>query len=195
MLAIGVRIFRISADSIDAAQVRKARRGGELSKVAEAFAYLHSRKSEYPDIRTEVTCTLFSNTFARQKEFEEFWSDKVDRILFNAEYFDKLKFRNILHQPKRRVNCEIKTYVVPSGHIAPCCAIMVYQHDGDTSWLPHVDTHTLEEAYTELCDLYEDPESPLSKICRNCDWWIMWAENKHDVGSAYCRWVDFPKAS
>jgi sulfatase maturation enzyme AslB (radical SAM superfamily) len=195
MLAIGVRIFRISADSINAAQFRKVRRGGELSKVVEAFAYLHSRKSEYPDIRTEVTCTLFSNTFARQKEFENFWSDKVDRILFNAEYFDKLKFRNILHQPKRRVNCEIKTYVVPSGHIAPCCAIMVYQHDGATSWLPHVDTHTLEEAYTELCDLYEDPESPLSKICRNCDWWIMWAKNEHDVGSAYCRWVDFPKAS
>jgi hypothetical protein len=193
MLEIGVEIFRMSADSIDAAQFRKIRRGGELSKIVEACAYLKSKKHLFPDIRVEITCTLFSNTFGRQREFEKFWSDKVDRLLFNAEYYNQLKFRNILHQPRRRVNCEIKTYIVPSGHIAPCCAIMVNQHDGDTSWLPHVETHTLEEAYTELCDLYEDPESPLSKICRNCDWWIMWAQNDRDVGSAYCRWVDFPE--
>ena len=193
LLNIGVSIFRMSADAIDDAQFRKIRRGGELSKIVEACAYLKSRKHEFPNMIVEITCTLFSNTFARQKEFETFWSDKVDRLLLNAEYYDELKFRNIMHQPKRRVNCEIKTYVVPSGHIVPCCAMIVNQHDGDTSWLPHIDTHTLEEAYTALSDMYEDPESPLSKICKKCDWWIMWAQNEHDVGSAYYRWVDFPQ--
>jgi hypothetical protein len=191
MLEIGVRIFRISADSIEPAQFRKVRRGGELSKVLDAFAHLRERKGKYPNIRTEVTCTLLVNTVHRQTEFERFWSDKVDTLLLNAEYYNQLKFRNIFHQPKHRANCEIKTYVVPSGHIAPCCAIMVNQHDGDTSWLPHVDTHTLEEAYNELCDLYEDPDSPLSRICRECDWWIMWAPNENDTGSAYYRSVDF----
>ena len=193
MLKIGVRIFRMSADSIDDAQFRKIRRGGELGKVVDACAYLKSRKKNYPGTTVEITCTLFSNTFERQKEFEAFWSDKVDRLLLNAEYYDELKFRNIMHKPKRRVNCEVKTYVVPSGHIVPCCAMIVTQHNGDNSWLPHIDTHSLEEAYTILCDMYEDPNSPLSKICRKCDWWIMWAQNERDVGSAYYRWVDFPQ--
>ena len=193
MLKIGVRIFRISADSIDHAQFRKIRRGGELGKVLDACAYLKSRKRDYPTITVEITCTLFSNTFGRQKEFEAFWSDKVDRLLLNAEYYDQLKFRNIMHKPKRRVNCEVKTYVVPSGHVVPCCAMIVKQHDGDTSWLPHIDTHSLKDAYNILCDMYEDPNSPLSKICRKCDWWIMWAQNERDVGSAYYRWVDFPQ--
>jgi Radical SAM superfamily len=194
LLNIGVHVFRMSADSIDPVQFRKIRRGGELSKIVDACAYLQSKKREFPHISVEVTCTLLSNTFGKQKEFETFWSDKVDRLWFNAEYYDKFKYRNILHQPKRRVNCEIKTYVVPSGHIAPCCAIIVNQHAGAKDWLPHIDTHTLEEAYTILSDMYEDPKSPLSEVCRKCEWWIMWAQNERDVGSAYCRWIDFTKS-
>ena len=145
-------------------------------------------------MRVEITCTLLSNTFDRQKEFESFWADKVDRLLFNVEYFDVFKYKQIFHNPKKRNNCAIKTYVVPSGHIAPCCAIMVHQHEGDVSWLPHVDTHSLADAYSELCDMYEDPSSPLSALCKKCDWWIMWARNDQDNGSGYCRWVDFPRS-
>jgi hypothetical protein len=46
-------------------------------------AHLQS-KNQFPDIRVEVTCTLFSNTLARQAEFEKFSSHKVDRLLLNA---------------------------------------------------------------------------------------------------------------
>jgi hypothetical protein len=164
-----------------------------LGKILAACDYLRCQKDRYPDLLVEITCTLLSNTFDQQKEFAAFWSDKVDRVLFNAEYYNTFLFRNILANPKRRVNCEIKTYIVPSGHISPCCAMMVHQHEGDTSWLPHISTHSLQEAYDLLCDMYDDPNSPLGKLCRNCDWWIMWAKSERDVGSAYCRWVDFPQ--
>jgi pyruvate-formate lyase-activating enzyme len=191
MLEIGVRKVRISADSIYPAQYRKIRRGGELEKILDAFDYLRAKKTDYPGLSLEASCTLLSNTYPLQKEFEAFWRDKVDRLFFNVEYFDQWRFRKTFSQPPRRVNCEIATYVVPSGHIAPCCAVMVHAHDGDTSWLPHVDTHTLKEAYDELCDLYDDPQSPLAKLCADCDWWIMWAQNDNENGTAYCRWVDF----
>lgn len=193
VLEIGVRTVRMSCDSIDPVQYRKIRRGGELSRILDAASYLQEQKKKYKDLRVEITCTLLSNTFNRQKEFESFWSDKVDRLLFNVEYYDVFKYRRTFHNPAKRHNCEIKTYVVPSGHIAPCCAITVYQHEGDTSWLPHVDTHTLAEAYEQLCDMYEDPQSPLSRLCRKCDWWIMWAPNKQANGSGYFRYVDFER--
>ena len=68
---------------------------------------------------------------------------------------------------------------------------MVYQHEGDTSWLPHIETHTLKEAYDQLCDMYDDPQSPLAKLCAQCDWWIMWAKNETGDGTGYYRSVDF----
>jgi hypothetical protein len=183
----------MSADAIDPKQYAKIRRGGELSNILDAVSHLNSRRRDYPDLRVEITCTLLANTFNKQAEFEAFWSDKVDRLCFNVEYFG-FQYRQTFHKPAKRANCAIKTYVVPSGHVAPCCAMMVHQHETDTSWLPHIDTHTMAEAYAELCDMYEDPNSPLSKLCKKCDWWIMWAPNERDVGNGYCRWVDFSRS-
>jgi hypothetical protein len=191
ILELGVRKVRISADSIYPAQYAKIRRGGTLQKILDAFAYLKTKKALYPDLQLEASCTLLSNTFDLQKEFEDFWKNKVDRLIFNVEYFDIWKYRRTFGQPTRRVDCDIATYVVPSGHIAPCCAVMVYQHEGDTSWLPHIETHTLKEAYDQLCDMYDDPQSPLAKLCAQCDWWIMWAKNETGDGTGYYRSVDF----
>jgi hypothetical protein len=191
ILEKGVRRIRISADSIYPEQYRKIRRGGELQKILDAFSYLQKQKGRYPDLILDASCTLLSNTFKLQKEFEEFWKDKVDNLWLNVEYYDIWRYRKTFGRPKRRVNCDIATYVVPSGHIAPCCAVMVHQHEGDTSWLPHVDTHTLQEAYDELCDLYDTPGSPLSNLCTSCDWWIMWSKNEEGDGSSYCRAVNY----
>jgi uncharacterized Fe-S cluster-containing radical SAM superfamily protein len=193
LLEIGVRTIRMSVDAIDDHHYRRIRRGGQLGTILDSCAYLRAKQGLYPDICIEITNTLFSNTAKRQEEFIEFWSDKVDRVLFNTEYYDIFYFRRIFHQPTQRVNCRISNYVVPSGRIAPCCAMVVYQHDHDVSWLPHIDTHSQEEAYRVLCDMYDDPESQLGQLCKKCDWWILHSPNEQAGGSAYYHQVDLPR--
>jgi len=104
-----------------------------------------------------------------------YWRGKVDAVDFNAEYFRTFRYRNIFFEPPRRVDCALATFILPSGRISPCCAVTVYQHEHDVSWLPHIAETSLQEAYDRLCDMYEDPDSPLAKLCRSCEWWIMWA--------------------
>lgn len=174
LLDIGVRHFRMSCDAIEPNAYAKIRRGGELQRILDSADYLRKRKADYPDINVEINCTLLSNSFHRQQEFIDFWRGKVDGVNFNAEYFDTFRYRNTHFTPSQRVDCQLQTYVLPSGKIAPCCAVMVYAHDNDVSWLPDIRTHTLQEAYDQLCDMYEDPASELSALCRKCDWWIMW---------------------
>lgn len=193
LLDIGVRTVRISVDAIDDHHYRKIRRGGELGRILETCAYLRRKQIVHPDLMVEITCTLFVNTAARQAEFTAFWSDKADRVLFNAEYHDTFYFRSLFHRPARRVDCRISTYVVPSGRIAPCCAMVVHQHNEDVGWLPHIDTHSLSDAYDLLCDMYEDPDSRLGELCKKCDWWILNSFNDQDGGSAYLQQVDFAK--
>jgi FkbM family methyltransferase len=178
LLTVGVRHFRMSCDAIEAKAYAKIRRGGELQRILDAASYLRERKAAFPEITTEINCTLLSNTFHRQEGFVEFWRGKVDAINFNAEYFATFRFRNIHFAPSRRVDCQLQTYVLPSGKITPCCAMMVYAHDNDVSWLPDIRTHSLQAAHDELCEMYEDPASKLSAICRQCDWWILWARNE-----------------
>jgi hypothetical protein len=48
----------------------------------------------------------------------------------------------------------------------------VYSHDEDVSWLPHLAEDTPAEAYRKLCDLYDDPSSPLRRVCAKCNWWV-----------------------
>jgi pyruvate-formate lyase-activating enzyme len=179
LLRIGVRYFRMSCDSVDAAEYAKIRRGGELQKIVDAAAYFRSRKADYPDIDVMICATLLSTTMSKRQGMIDFWTGKVDQISFHAEYFDTFKFRNatLTYNPTERVDCSIELKIVPSGKIAPCCAIMVYEHDGDTSWLPDVRTHTMQQAYDILCDLYDDSNSPLAKLCAKCDWWIQFHEN------------------
>lgn len=173
LLTIGLRAFRISCDAIDASHYERIRRGGKFQIILDALAYLNSRRAEFPDLEIEIGCTLFRTTFHMQPEFEAFWkAHGVDRVHFNAEYFDTFRYRNLLAKPRKRVDCDIQTYVLPSGKIAPCCAMIVYAHDHDVSWMPDIRTHTLKQAYDELCDLYDDPNSPLAKLCADCDWWI-----------------------
>jgi Radical SAM superfamily len=188
LLGMGVRGFRMSCDAIDASHYERIRRGGKFENILATIDHLNSRRSIYPNLSIEINCTLFKKTFSQQKLFEEFWSGKVDAINFNAEYYNTWNYRNIMFNPEERVNCRIQTYVLPSGKIAPCCAIMVHAHDNDVDWLPSVETHTLEEAYTELCDMYDDPNSPLGRLCSKCDWWIMWTPHK-DGATPYMRVV------
>jgi uncharacterized Fe-S cluster-containing radical SAM superfamily protein len=191
VLEAGVRLIRMSVDSSDADQYRKIRRGGELGTIIEACRYLRAKKaSSYPDLRVEINATLFKTTFAKQSEMEAFWRPLVDQVNFNAEYFNTFQFRNIFYQPQDRVDCDIELYIMPSGRIVPCCAMAVYQHDNDVSWLPHVDeVSSLREAYDRLCDLYEDPNGPMAPLCAKCDWWIMFMPGN----SPYIRAVDLEK--
>lgn len=177
LLHMGVRDFRISCDSIDAEHYAKIRRGGQFQNILNAIDYLNQRRSTYTGIRIDIHCTIFRKTFGKQQEFVDFWRGMVDGVTFNAEYYDTWHFRNIFSAPKERKNCKINTYVQPSGKITPCCALGVHQHENDLDWLPTVDTHTIPEAYQYLCDLYDDPNSPLAELCKKCDWWIVWAPN------------------
>jgi hypothetical protein len=124
------------------------------------------------------------------QEFADFWSTRVDALHFHAEYYDVLKFRNLFFIPEKRNDCHIQLYVLPSGYIAPCCAMMVQSHETDTSWLPHIRDNSLQEAYDKLCDMYEDPTSQLGKVCANCQWWVMWSDHK-DGASPYMKSVRF----
>jgi len=191
LLEIGVRGFRISCDAIDPVHYARIRRGGEFQKILDAVAHLNSRRTDFPDLIVEINCTLFRKTFSQQAAFEAYWSGKVDAVHFNAEYHDTWHFRNLFSAPEKRSDCTIQTYILPSGKIAPCCAVMVHAHDANVDWLPTVETHTLEEAYNELCDMYDDPQSPLGKLCTSCDWWILWAERIEGV-SPYYRQVQLP---
>jgi MoaA/NifB/PqqE/SkfB family radical SAM enzyme len=178
LLAIGLRSFRISCDAIDAVKYERIRRGAKFQVILDALAYLQTKRAQHPDILIEIGCTLFKTNFHLQPEYEDFWrAHGVDHVHFNAEYFDIFRYRNLLATPKKRVDCGIQTYILPSGKIAPCCAMIVYAHDHNVDWLPDIETSTLKEAYDKLCDMYDDPKSPLAKLCADCDWWIMWDQD------------------
>lgn len=189
VLEAGVRMVRMSVDTTDAELYRKIRRGGEFYRILEACTYLRESKKQYPGLRVEINATLFKNTFPKQDEMIEFWRGKVDQVNFNAEYHDTFRFRNTFFVPERRNDCRLQLLLVPSGRIAPCCAMQVHQHYHDLTWLPHIDEVSLEDAYTRLCDMYDDPSSPLGKICKDCDWWILNANYDAEYKTPYLRCV------
>lgn len=192
LLALGVRRFRFSVDHIEPRAYAKIRRGGELDRVLEAIDHLKSRKRDLADIQVEVNCILIGDARARMQDFVDFWSTRVDAVNFHAEYYDTLKFRNVFYVPEKRNDCHIQLYVLPSGYITPCCAMMVRSHDHDTSWLPHIADVSLEQAYQQLCDMYENADSELGKVCAECQWWIMWSEHRDDA-TPYMKCVRFDK--
>lgn len=194
MLAMGVREFRFSVDHIEPRQYAKIRRGADLELVLSTIAYLRQRKAELPDLSVEVNCILIGDTRDRMQEFADFWSTRVDAVHFHAEYYDVLKFRNLFFVPEHRNDCHIQLYVLPSGQITPCCAMMVQAHEGEVSWLPNIADTSLQEAYDRLCDMYEDPNSELGKVCAKCDWWVMWSEPR-DGSSPYMKSVRFDRPS
>jgi len=191
LLTMGVRQFRMSVDAIEAVQYEKIRRGGKFQNILDTVDHLNLRRGRHRDIAITINVTMFRKTFDLQDKFIEFWTGKVDTVAFNAEYYDTWNFRNTFTQPQKRVNCKISTLIQPSGKITPCAAIGVHCHENELDWLPTVDSHGLQDAYDYLCDLYDDPNSPLSKLCAGCDWWILY--DQQEGQSPYYRQVDLPK--
>jgi pyruvate-formate lyase-activating enzyme len=172
VLEIGVRDFLFSVDSIDSRRYAKIRRGGRLETVLDACEYLRGKKTEYPGLTTGVSVICLPNQQHSRAQVEEFWRARVDSVQFVSEYHDIFHFRRVFGLPEKRTPCRISMIPLPSGRVAPCCAMAVYSHDEDVSWLPHLAGNTPEEIYQKLCDLYDDPESPLGRLCSKCDWWI-----------------------
>jgi pyruvate-formate lyase-activating enzyme len=191
MLEIGVREVSISVDAIEPENYRKIRRGGELSNILAICAYLRSQKSRYPDLVVSICNVMFKNTFPRQEEFVRFWSGKADVIKFQAEYYDTFKFRNTHFPPGERVDCEIRVFLLPTGQMSPCCAITAHQHNRNLDWLPHIEDTTPEEALQYFKKLYADRESPLGKLCQQCDWWILFKRDE-EGNSPYIRVLPLP---
>lgn len=172
MLKIGVRHFHLSVDSIEKEHYEYVRRGGKFEKILEVCAYLRSQKSIYPNLRVEINVTLLEDTFNRQDEFIHFWMGKVDAISFANEY-EHLKFKRLFFKPKRQYDCVLDIRLLPTGHMAPCCAIQVYQHYHPLDWLPHIDVITPNEAYQQFQVMYLDSTSPFRQICKECEWWVI----------------------
>ena len=191
LLNYNLKKIRISVDSTDPKQYAKIRRGGKLEDILSAIKYLNYKKKQFPNFKIEINCTLFKNTFNKQFEMEDFWRDKrVDSLSFNSEYYNSIKHRNIFFPPKKRKNCEIKSYFLPNGKIAPCCATCVVQHERDLDWLPKIDDYdNLVNAQADLVKMYNDPNSELRNICKDCHWWMI--SDKKQTG--YIRIIDFNK--
>lgn len=179
MLEIGVEEISISVDAIEPDSYRKIRRGGELSVILEVCEYLRSKKKQYPHFIVSIANVLFRKTLARMDDFIRFWSGKADFIKFQAEYYNTFKMRNLLYDPGERVDCQIRVFLLPNGQMSPCCAITTYQHNRKVEWLPHIRDTSPEEALGYFKKLYADHDSPLGKLCQNCDWWVLFKKNEN----------------
>jgi hypothetical protein len=190
ILAIGVAEILVSVDSIDPEQYARIRRGGRLETVLEACSYLRRKKHDYPDLRVGVTAICFPKPSTERSMVEEFWRARVDYVQFVSEYFDIFRFRRIFFVPEQRTDCRLELIPLPTGRIAPCCAVAIFAHDHDVSWLPHLAADSPAEAYRKLCDMYDDPASPLGRICRTCNWWAQFHTNAKGETPIYQR-VEF----
>jgi hypothetical protein len=178
LLRIGVRLIRISVDAYDPETYRKIRRGGELSKIVEACRYLRARRRDYPKLRVEVNNVLFRKTLPDEERFVAFWTGLVDAVNFNVEYYDTFRFRNTFTDPGERVDCHLQLYLLPTGQMAPCCAVTVHQHTHNLNWLPHIRDTEPAAALNTFQRMYDDPASPLANLCKDCEWWILWKRDE-----------------
>jgi hypothetical protein len=190
ILAIGVREILLSVDSIDPDQYARIRRGGRRETILDACAYLRQKKRDHPDLRVGVTAICFAKQPTERSVVEEFWRTRVDYVQFVSEYFDIFRFRRIFFLPEKRTDCHLKLIPLPTGRIAPCCAIAIFAHDQGVSWLPHLAEDSAAEAYRKLCDMYDDPASPLGRICGTCNWWVQFHTNDRGETPIYER-VEF----
>jgi len=178
LLRIGVRLIRFSVDAYDPDTYRKIRRGGELSKIVDACRYLRTCRKDYQELRVEVNNVLFHKTFPDQERFVAFWTGLVDAVNFNAEYYNTFRFRNTFIDPGDRVDCHLQIYLLPTGQMAPCCAMMVHQHTHNLDWLPHIRETEPAAALDTFQKMYDNPASPLANLCKECDWWILWKKDE-----------------
>jgi hypothetical protein len=186
ILQIGVREILLSVDSIDPASYAKIRRGGRLEVILDACAHLRTKRQEYADLRVGVTVISLKQPMERSA-VEQFWRTRVDYVQFVSEYYDTFRFRRVFFLPVQRTDCRLEIIPLPTGRVAPCCAIAIHAHNQDVSWLPHLAEVTPEEAYRQLCDMYENPDSPLARICQSCDWWVQFHLNERGDSPVYER--------
>jgi Radical SAM superfamily len=179
VLAAGVKEILLSVDSIDADQYAKIRRGGCLDVILDACRYLQERKHAGAEVTVGVSIICFPANKHGKDEVIAFWRERVDYVQFVSEYYDVFRLRRLFFIPERRTDCSLELIPLPSGRVAPCCAIAIYSHDHDVSWLPHLADVSQKEAYETLCDMYEDPNSKLASLCANCDWWTQFHTNEH----------------
>lgn len=185
ILEIGVREIMISVDAIDPDRYARIRRGGRLEIILDACAYLRTTRARYPDLRVGVSAICFAKQREERAVVEAFWRERVDYVQFVSENYDIFRFRRIFSLPRQRTDCEVKLIPLPTGRVAPCCAIAVYAHDRDVSWLPHLADDGPDEAYKKLCDMYDDPGSPLGAICKTCDWWVQFQIDRRGDSPIY----------
>jgi hypothetical protein len=171
ILAAGVKEILLSVDSIDHEQYARVRRGGRLDVILNACRDLQERKCSGADVTVGVTVICFPASKHSKQDVIAFWRERVDYVQFVSEYFDVFRLRRLFFMPERRTDCGLELIPLPSGRVAPCCAVAIYSHDHDVSWLPHLAETTPGEAYEALCDMYEDPNSKLASLCARCDWW------------------------
>jgi MoaA/NifB/PqqE/SkfB family radical SAM enzyme len=171
LLEAGLKQILVSVDSIDATQYARIRRGGNLMTILDAFAYLRRKRWNGADIKFGVSAICFAKNKHSKQEVIDYWSTKVDFLQFVSEYHDVFHLRRLFFVPERRTDCRLEIVPLPSGRAAPCCAVAVYSHDHDVSWLPDLAEVDVTTAYHQLCDMYEDPTSPLAALCTKCDWW------------------------
>jgi hypothetical protein len=148
-----------------------------LARIVDACRYLRERKRDYPELRVEVNNVLFHKTLGDQERFVSFCAGLVDAVNFNPEYYDTFRFRNTFVEPGERVDCHLQIYLLPTGQVAPCCAVMVHQHTQNLEWLPHIRDTEPAAALDRFQQMYSDPASPLAALCRNCAWWIVWKKD------------------
>jgi hypothetical protein len=172
LLANHIRVFRISADGFDDKTNAKNRHGSNFESILEAFRYLNSKKSEFPDIRCEVNCVAFANDPELPNKSCNFWAGKVDWINMGAEIYDKYKFRNLFFEPDvSRTVCNFLLMLHPTGYILPCCRLVYteFEHAHNKQWLAHIDRYTPLDAYNHYAELYNTERSPMANICNQCE--------------------------
>jgi hypothetical protein len=172
LIAAGLREILISVDSIDAEQYARIRRGGRLETILDGCSTLRARKQQGADMTVGVCAICLPSSRHTKAEVLDFWRERVDYVQFVSEYYDVFRLRRLFFEPKARTDCAIGLIPLPSGKVAPCCAIAIYSHEHDVSWLPDLRQTTPEDAHKQLCDMYEDPRSKLSALCATCDWWV-----------------------
>jgi hypothetical protein len=172
LIAAGLGEILISVESIDPEQYARIRRGGRLETILDSCSTLRARQADGARITVGVSVICLPSNRHSKAQILDFWRERVDYVQFVSEYHDVFRLRRLFFEPETRTNCAIQLIPLPSGRVAPCCAVAIYSHDHDVSWLPNLRDTTPQAAHKQLCDMYEDPDSALSALCAKCDWWV-----------------------
>lgn len=186
MLEAGVRTVVVSTDacSEDIYDKMRHKKSG-FETILKAIAYLGDQKKKYKDLIVQSNNILMGQH--TEYEFVEFWKDKVDIVNVSALMTDAYSYDNIpFSLPKERCECLITPFLLPSGHISPCCTITAASANQEFDWLPNIRNCTTFEAYEKLVGMYYDHKSPLQEHCKKCSSWIRF----YPKGNVFIKSVD-----